>query len=206
MLSHVNNIQTFNAWKDQSCFHWTIFDSKRKHFDSYFTLPLNMIRNNLKIRGVLVYGSDGEKSSRCIWLLFYNFKTPLCDIHFKENLKKKLHHLNIKGHIGKEYIYDIFGKQIQSEKVPVVVDCSNAEEFVVKLNWKKLLTSCFKHGNNSLTKPFVAFLYLLMVSVVCFVSCTNPFILVARVLKYNSFGAMPRLGNARNVSLFSSER
>lgn len=57
----------------------------------------------------------------------------------KENIKKKLSDLSINGHIGKECIYDIFGKQIQSEKVPVVVDCSNAEEFVVKSKLKKIV-------------------------------------------------------------------
>lgn len=57
----------------------------------------------------------------------------------KDNIKKNLSDLNIKGHIGKEYIYDIFKKQIQSEKVPGLVDCSNAEEFNKKFELKKAL-------------------------------------------------------------------
>lgn len=51
---------------------------------------------------------------------FITLKHLLCDIHMKDNKKKKLSDLNIKGPKGKGYLYDIFGKQIQSEKVPVL--------------------------------------------------------------------------------------
>lgn len=113
---------------------------QRRLFDSYFTLPSNMIKYNPKIQGVLVYGSDGEKNlSDAFDSCFTTSKHLLCDIHMKDNIKRKLSDLNIKGHISKEYIYDIFGKQIQSEKVPGLVDCSNAEEFDKKFELKKAL-------------------------------------------------------------------
>lgn len=113
---------------------------QRRLFDSYFTLPSNMIKYNPKIQGVLVYGSAGEKNlSDAFDSCFTLSKHLLCDIHMKDNIKKKLSDLNIKGHIGKEYIYDIFKKQIQSEKVPGLVDCSNAEEFNKKFELKKAL-------------------------------------------------------------------
>lgn len=106
---------------------------QRRLFDSYFTLPSKMIKYNPKIQGLIVYGSDGEKNLLdAFYSCFTTSKHLLCDIHMKDNIKKKLSDLNIKGPKGKGYLYDIFGKQIQSEKVPVF-----DKEFDKKLELKK---------------------------------------------------------------------
>lgn len=107
---------------------------QRRLFDSYFTLPSSMIKYNPNLQGLLVYGSDGEKNlSDAFDFCFTKSKHLLCDIHMKDNIKKKLTDLSIKGEVAKEYIHDIFDKQIQSEKVPGLLDCFSAEEFDKRL-------------------------------------------------------------------------
>lgn len=113
---------------------------QRRLFDSYFTLPSSMIKYNPNLQGLLVYGSDGEKNlSDAFDSCFTKSKHLLCDIHMKDNIKKKLADLNIKGEEAKDYINDIFGRQIQSEKVPGLVDCFSSDEFDEKLESLKPL-------------------------------------------------------------------
>ncbi|XP_062611131.1 uncharacterized protein LOC134272979 isoform X2 [Saccostrea cucullata] len=131
---------------------------QRRLFDSYFALPSNMIKYNPNLQGLLVYGSDGEKNlSDAFDSCFTNSKHLLCDIHMKDNIKKKLTDLSIKAEEATEYIQDIFGKQINSEKVPGLVDCFSSDEFDQKLeSLKPLWTNRHPYGDEFL-KYFTTF-------------------------------------------------
>ena len=120
---------------------------QRRLFDSYFSLPSNMIKYNPNLQGLLVYGSDGEQNlSDAFDSCFPKSKHLLCDIHMKDNIKRKLCNLGINGKEAQEFLKDIFGKQVQTQKIPGLVDCFNSQEFDNRLEYFRPIWSA-RHSN-----------------------------------------------------------
>ena len=116
-------------------------------FDSYFSLPSNMIKYNPNLQGLLVYGSDGEQNlSDAFDSCFPKSKHLLCDIHMKDNIKRKLCNLGINGKEAQEFLKDIFGKQVQTQKIPGLVDCFNSQEFDNRLEYFRPIWTA-RHSN-----------------------------------------------------------
>lgn len=102
---------------------------KQKLQTSYQTLPLLMTKYHKGTSGVLVYGTDGEENiASAFSQVFPNAQHLCCDIHMKENVKRKLAECGIMGHIASEIMYDIFGKAVSGDKVEGgLIHCTSAE-------------------------------------------------------------------------------
>lgn len=103
---------------------------QRKLFESYHTLPSNMVKYHPPLKNLLVFGTDGEVN------LYQAFQVTmehsvhlLCDLHMFDNIKSKLNKLGIPKKDASLYLRDIFGKNEGDEKVKGLVDCTTAEEF-----------------------------------------------------------------------------
>ena len=53
----------------------------------------------------------------------------LCALHFRRNIKAKLHDLNIQDDKQEIVISDIFGKQVAVQQTEGLLDSENTEEF-----------------------------------------------------------------------------
>ena len=53
----------------------------------------------------------------------------LCALHFRRNIKAKLHDLNIQEDKQKIMISDIFGKQVAMQQIEGLLDSESTEEF-----------------------------------------------------------------------------
>ena len=100
----------------------------RKTFESYFTLPHNMLRHNRNIAQLKTFGTDAEVN------VFEAFKTcfPIADhlfcyIHSKDNVKRKLADLKLR--FTKSYINEIFGEKSGNVQVKGLSDSESQEEY-----------------------------------------------------------------------------
>ena len=107
---------------------------QRKLFRSYFELPAKMIKYNPNLRHILAFGTDGEKSLADAFKHFLpSAKHLLCDIHMKDNCKRKLAELNITPIQSSQFIADIFGQVHGTKKQKGPIDATTGEEFDTKL-------------------------------------------------------------------------
>lgn len=117
---------------------------KQKLLTSYKTLPLLMTKYRRETTDVLVFGTDGEENLyNAMAEVFVNAKHLRCDIHLKDNVKRKLNDLGIGGIAASEIFFDIFGKGMGNVAEGGLVDCKSTEEFDAALedamkNWKSL--------------------------------------------------------------------
>lgn len=89
-----------------------------------------MSKYRVGTNGVLVYGTDGEENMvKAFSDAYPDAKHLRCDIHMKDNIKRKLSQLGITGTTAKEIIYDIFGKQVNGGLDGGLVDCTSDKEF-----------------------------------------------------------------------------
>ena len=103
---------------------------KQKLCTSYKTLPLLMSKYRIGTNGVLVYGTDGEANmAKAFSDVYPDAKHLRCDIHMKDNVKRKLSQLGITGTLAKEIVFDIFGKKVDGGIDGGLVDCTSDKEF-----------------------------------------------------------------------------
>ena len=103
---------------------------KQKLTTSYQTLPLLMTKYRPETAGVLVYGTDGEMNlANAFSNVFQHAQHLCCDIHLKDNIKRKLTEYGIAGVHAIEIMNDIFGKEIGDEIEGGLVHCTSAEQF-----------------------------------------------------------------------------
>ena len=110
----------------------------KKEASSYYELSSAMVKLNADCQNVLVYGTDGEKA------LADGFGRPLpyarhllCDIHMKDNILSKLSELGIKGKTSQPIVRDIFGKDVGTNRIPGLIDVTDAVEFDTSVEWLK---------------------------------------------------------------------
>lgn len=107
---------------------------KQKLLTSYKTLPLLMTKYRKETSGVLVFGTDGEENLyNAMAEVFVDAKHLRCDIHLKDNVKRKLNELGITGAVASEIVFDIFGKGLSEEKEGGLVDCKSSEEGLAEI-------------------------------------------------------------------------
>jgi hypothetical protein len=107
---------------------------KRKVESSYKSLPILMTKYHSKTRGVLAYGTDGELNiSRTLGDVFPHAKHLRCDIHMRDNIKRKLTDLGISGIPASQIISDIFGKTLGDEREGGLIDCNSVQEHDIAL-------------------------------------------------------------------------
>ena len=103
---------------------------KQKLCTSYKTLPLLMLKYCAGTNGVLVYGTDGEENMvKAFSEAYPDAKHLRCDIHMKDNVKRKLSPLGITGLTAQEIISDIFGKKVDGGLDGGLVDLTSDKEF-----------------------------------------------------------------------------
>ena len=79
---------------------------------------------------VLVFGIDGEENLyNAMVEVFVNAKHLRCDVHLKDNVKRKLNDLDIGGIAASEDFFDIFGKGMGNVAEGGLVDCKSTGEF-----------------------------------------------------------------------------
>lgn len=90
---------------------------------SYKTLPLLITKYNKGTSGVLAYGTDGEENLyKVMSQVFEDAKHFRCDIHLRDNVKRKLNELGITGSVASEIVCDIFGKVLDGVTENGLVD------------------------------------------------------------------------------------
>ena len=120
---------------------------KRKLETSYYALPSLMVKYNNNIKGVLVYGTDGEANiSSAMCNVFPDAVHLRCDLHLKDNARKKLTELGIDGVTQRDIMKDIFGCELEGTREGGLVDCTSEEEYdksleLIKTRWPP------KHSN-----------------------------------------------------------
>ena len=83
----------------------------QKTFESYFTLPHNMLRHNRNIAQLKTFGTDAEVNAvHAFKTCFPNADHLLCWIHSKDNVKRRLAFF-----YKKLYQRDIWGKKWELE-------------------------------------------------------------------------------------------
>ena len=103
---------------------------KQKLTTSYQTLPLLMTKYCHETAGVLVYGTDGETNlADAFSNVFPHAQHLCCDIHLKDNIKRKLTEYGIAGVLATEIMNDIFGKEMGNKIEGGLVHCTSAEQF-----------------------------------------------------------------------------
>jgi hypothetical protein len=103
---------------------------KQKLYTSYKTLPLLMSKYCPGTSGILVYGTDGEENmAKAFSDASPNAKHQHCDIHMRDNVKRKLSEIGITGAVAAEIMYDIFGKKLDGGIKGGLVHCTSSQEF-----------------------------------------------------------------------------
>ena len=121
---------------------------KQKLLSSYKTLPLLMTKYRKETSGVLVFGTDGEENLyNAMAEVFVNAKHLRCDIHLRDNVKRKLDELQITGAEATEIMFDIFRKGMGDVTEGGLVDCRSPDEFEVGVrNATKRWQNLHKNG------------------------------------------------------------
>ena len=102
----------------------------KKSFASYLFFASSLIGLRPGLSNLLCFGTDGEEA------LYGAFKQVfpkamhlLCSIHFRRNIKAKLHDLKIQEDNQEVVISDIFGKQVAMQQIEGLLDSEDIEEF-----------------------------------------------------------------------------
>ena len=108
---------------------------KQKLLTSYKTLPLLKTKYNTETSGILDYRTDVEENLySALSQVFEDAKHLRCDIHLRDNIKRKLHELGITGSVAAEIASDIFGKVLGEVTEGGLVDCTSGKDFDIALN------------------------------------------------------------------------
>jgi hypothetical protein len=87
--------------------------SQTKSFDSYNQFFSKMVSLNKGTRGILAFGTDGEEELFKAMKFSFPYALHLrCFNHFRDNCKEKLRSSNVPEEVQKEFLYDIFGRQV----------------------------------------------------------------------------------------------
>ena len=107
----------------------------QKTFESYFTLPHNMLRHNRNIAQLKTFGTDAEVNAvHAFKTCFPNADHLLCWIHSKDNVKRRLADLKLR--FTKNYINEIFGEKSGNLKIKGLLDSESQEEY--ESEWNRL--------------------------------------------------------------------
>ena len=98
-----------------------------KTFESYYTLPSNIIRFKPSTRKLKAFGTDDERNVyEAMKSCFSDADHLLCSIHMLDNIKSKCVDLKIDS---AAFVSEIFGVKSGEVKVKGLVDCVSDEEF-----------------------------------------------------------------------------
>ena len=125
-----------------------------KTFRPFHYLASTIIRLNPRLVQLKAFGTDGEPELIKAFKICFPHAVHLrCMNHMRQNVKEKLHDLNIPQNIWKEFLSDIFGVQVGSHFECGLVDSQSEATFsaalqALKERWNNLERSC-KQGSSS---------------------------------------------------------
>ena len=119
-----------------------------KIFCPFHYLASTLVRLNPRLTNLKSFGTDGEPELiKAFSICFPNAVHLRCANHLRQNVKDKLRTLDIPQGVWKEFLADIFGKQVGSHFEHGLVDASSEAEFLSSLEnvegrWNNLERSC----------------------------------------------------------------
>ena len=102
----------------------------KKEYSSYFELSSEMLRLELKVKNIIVFGSHADKNVyQPFEEMFPSAHHLHCDLHMKDNIRTKLTKKNLNTLQVDAAMKDIFGRKIGEVFEPGLVDSLNAEDY-----------------------------------------------------------------------------
>ena len=112
---------------------------KTKTFRPFHYFASTLIRLNPQVAKLKAFGTDGEPELiKAFSVAFPGAIHLRCVNHMRQNVKDKLHALNIPKEIWKEFLDDIFGSQIGSHFEMGLIDSESDTSFWKALNQLKI--------------------------------------------------------------------
>ena len=121
---------------------------RTKTFRPFHYLASTLVRLNPRLINLKSFGTDGEPELiKAFSICFPNAVHLRCTNHLRQNVKDKLRSLNIPQSVWKEFLADIFWKQIGSHFEHGLIDSLSEAAFElalenVKEKWNNLERSC----------------------------------------------------------------
>lgn len=111
---------------------------QRKDWKTYSKFAHALTVAKPELEGILSCGTDGERALIDGFKRNFTFAIFLrCFLHFKDNINRELASRGISAGVKKQFIDEIFGKQVESTKFYGLVDCDGEDEFDEKLEGLK---------------------------------------------------------------------
>ena len=123
-----------------------IHQTKTFHPFHYFASTL--IRLNPRLISLKAFGTDGEAELiKAFSVCFPSAVHLRCTLHVRQNIKDKLRNLSVPQSVAREFLDDIFGKQISSHFEAGLVDSESETTFrnalsKLQYRWNNLERSC----------------------------------------------------------------
>lgn len=123
-----------------------IHQTKTFHPFHYFASTL--IRLNPRLISLKAFGTDGEAELiKAFSVCFPSAVHLRCTLHVRQNIKDKLRNLSVPQSVAREFLDDIFGKQIGSHFEAGLVDSESETTFrnalsKLQYRWNNLERSC----------------------------------------------------------------
>ena len=106
----------------------------RKTFNTYVFFASSLIGLHRDLQGVRAFGTDGEKALADAFKHEFRYATHLtCFIHFRRNIKMRLHEQKFPDSAAREILDDIFGCQQGEVFSEGLADSTTDDEFEAKL-------------------------------------------------------------------------
>ena len=114
-----------------------------------------MLRYNKRLADIQCVGTDGEVNvSDALKSVFTKANHLLCDIHFRDNVEKKMTELGIAGREKKEMLLDIFGVNKGGVQTKGLVDCwgcrNRGKELILPWHQNSLCLQSIEHCSTTL--------------------------------------------------------
>ena len=119
-----------------------------KTFRPFHYFASTMIRLNPQLANLKAFGTDGESELiKAFQMCFPKAVHLRCTNHLRQNVKDKLHNLNVSQSVSKEILADIFGTRIGTHFESGLADAQSEAVFKkslerLKARWNNLEKSC----------------------------------------------------------------
>ena len=126
---------------------------KMKTFRPFHYFASTLIRLNPQVAKLKAFGTDGEPELiKAFSVAFPGAVHLRCVNHMRQNVKDKLHALNIPRSIWKDFLDDIFGSQIGSHFEMGLIDAESDTSFwkaleQLRTRWNNLERGCIQPGS-----------------------------------------------------------
>ena len=108
---------------------------QRKHFAAFNYFASTLVSFNMKLQGLLAFGTDGDEALIEAFLHNFPFAIQLrCFLHMKRNIHSKLGERGLPSCVSEEFLSDIFGKYVYNRYEEGLVDAVSCFDFESRLH------------------------------------------------------------------------